>query len=1016
MRYASPRSPSAPAHTAPIRRLLTLSMLAGIPSLAVLAGCTPDGAMAHASRIESLDQAIGGPKATARVGDYLLENNKVRFAVLDGRYSYGPAPYGGTLVDADLVRSDPKWGGGHGNDQMAETFSAVDLDLAAADTPEEVQILNDGSDGKAAIIRVDAADEPFLSALGLLWGIVHHPEMRLTTDYILEPDADVLLMRTTVTILDPDGDGSVVPMSELADAPVIAGSTEPVDIIGTATATGCAMGDFYLQGGTIDVFAPGIGFDEDGAVYRASQEGQNLFQEPFQFPFIGGTGTDVSYGLAAATGDLYVPLFTSSQTAGFGAFKEGDGTSERFPQGTAFSYERYLAVGAGDMGSVYDKLSAARGDLTGTVSGNVLEEGSYAPVTGAMVFAYEPGADYPWMQWEADVGEDTQLDGSFGGHLPPGEWELAAYIRGRPEGQRVAVTVAEGQDTTVALGIPPAGEVRVHVVDEAGRPMPGKVSFFGGTSLYPDRGDPFIGGDPTEVTFVPYGDATLNLPPGHYTAIATRGFEYEIDEIEFDLTATGAAEMTFQLVHSVDTQGWVSADFHVHSMPSFDSGVTLPDRVTSMVSEGVEYFSSSDHDSITDFAPTVEAMGMEPWLQTGIGLETTTLELGHYIGFPLAHDFEVEAGGAFDWTGMDPGEIMDTITEVGNNAGVDPVRLVAHPRDGILGYFDQYGFDPYTGETNTPILSTVNPLLKDPKNMRLDFDALELLNGKRFELIRTPTQPELDAYAADRTALRPYDMVERTPEEQEALINDDYRLGYGYEGQIDDWFTLINLNNRIPGLANSDTHDKYGIESGCPRNFVAASTDNPAELDDQAIADAVKAGHSFMSSGPFVRFYINDESTGIGDQLTDTDGTVRLFIEVQAPSWMKVDRVEVYENGTLLYADTSLEDGIVRYLEYKDVAVTKDSWFVVSVMGDDDMSPLFSAVEIPPIQLQDVVIEALSTVPAVSSLLDAAVPIPRSGAVFPYALTNPIYVDVDGDGEWTAPGIPAWMQEPQAPE
>ena len=80
------------------------------------------------------------------------------------------------------------------------------------------------------------------------------------------------------------------------------------------------------------------------------------------------------------------------------------------------------------------------------------------------------------------------------------------------------------------------------------------------------------------------------------------------------------------------------------------------------------------------------------------------------------------------------------------------------------------------------------------------------------------------------------------------------------------------------------------------------------------------------------------------------------------------------------------------------------------------MAPLFSAVEIPPIQLQDVVIEALSTVPSVASLLDAAIPIPRSGAVFPYALTNPIYVDADGDGEWTAPGIATWMREPQAPE
>lgn len=991
---------------------IALLALAGISS-----GCATGEVRASAARIERLDQAIGGPKATARPGDYLLENGHVRFAILDGRYSYGPAPYGGTLVDADLVRSDPKWGAGHGNDQLAETFANVDLNVAAADTSAEVAILNDGSDGKAAIIRVDAADEPFLSALGILWSLVHHPDMRLTTDYILEPDAEVLLMRTTVTIVDDDGD--VVPMADLPEAAVIAGSTAPVDIIGTATSTGCAMGDFYLQGGAIDVFAPGIGFDEDGAVYEASLVGQNLFQEPFQFPFVGGTGDQISYGLAAGSGDLYVPLFTSSQTGAFGAFKEGDGTSSRFASGTSFAYERYLAVGSGDMGSVYDKLSAARGDATGTVSGNVLEEGSFAPLSGVSVFAYrvEDGvvAEHPWMQWLSDVGEDTQIDGSFSGQLPPGDWELAAYVRDRPEGQRIAVTVTEGQATTVALGVPQAGQVRIHIVDEAGRTMPGKVTFFGGASLHPDRGDPLIGGDPSEVLFVPHGEAELWLPPGTYTAVASRGIEYELDTKEIVLTATGAMDLTFQLVHSVDTDGWVSADLHVHSMPSFDSGVALPDRVGSMVSEGVEFFSSTDHDSVTDFAPVVQAMGMEPWVQTGIGVETTTLEIGHYIGFPIAHDFQAEAGGAFDWTGMDPGDILDTLTEIGNNAGMDPMRMVAHPRDGILGYFDQYGFDPYTGETTTPTLSAANKLLANPDNMRLDFDALELLNGKRFEIIRTPTQPELDAYAADPTSVRAYDMVKRTGEEQQSLYADSYRLGYGYEGQVDDWFTLLNLGHTIPGLANSDTHGLYSIESGCPRNFVASNSDNPADIDDQAIADAVKAGHSFMSSGPFVRFYINEESTGIGDTVVDGDGTVRLYIEVQAASWMGVDRVEIYQNGALIFEDTDLDDGIVRYMQYKDIAVSKDSWFVVSVMGDDDLSPIFSSVEIPPIQLQDVVVEALSTVPSVALLIDAASPIPRSGPVFPYALTNPIYVDMDGDG-WTAPGLPAWLHEPHPPE
>ena len=48
-----------------------------------------------------------------------------------------------------------------------------------------------------------------------------------------------------------------------------------------------------------------------------------------------------------------------------------------------------------------------------------------------------------------------------------------------------------------------------------------------------------------------------------------------------------------------------------------------------------------------------------------------------------------------------------------------------------------------------------------------------------------------------------------------------------------------------------------------------------------------------------------------------------------------------------------------------------------------------------------------------SSLLDPAIPIPRQYAIRPYALTNPIWVDRDGNG-FDAPGVPAWVLAPDA--
>ncbi len=979
--------------------------------LLLLLACSEEGTWARATQLAALEDGIGGPKATARPGDYLLENDRVRFTVLGARYSLGPSPFGGTIADVDLQRPHPKYAGGHGNDQFAEMFATVNMNLGAVDTEGEVFVQSDGSDGGAAVIRTDATAEPFLRLLDPLWSVVKQPEFRVTTDYILEPGSGALRIKTTASGFLANND----PVDLSTDPPEgtpLAGTEDGLDVLGLAMTSGVAFGDFYLQGGAVDVFAPGIGFDEDRAVGEANDAGTNTFQDPFQLDFVAGVADGVSYGIAAVDGDLYIPLFTSSQTAAFGVGIEGDGSDVRFAGGAAYSYERFLAVGKGDVGSVLDVLLEARGLPYGEVNGFVVEEGTGVALSGVSVLVFEPGADRPYNQWLSDVGDDTQIDGSFGGRLPPGDWELLVHGRGRPDGVRVPVTVEEGGSVDLVLASPRAGQVSVEVVDELGRPVPAKVTFFGDASLNSEYGDPYVAGDPTEVVFLPHGEADVVLPPGTYTAIASRGLEYELGESPiFAVTDTGVSRLQLQVVRSVDTTGYVSADFHVHSISSFDSGTTLSDRVVTMAAEGVEFFSSTDHDALTDYAPAVEDLGLEPWVKTTVGLETTTLEVGHFLGFPFEADTAKDQGGAFDWTGMTAGEILDTLDQMGEQAGTEPLRFVAHPRDGILGYFDQFGFDPYTGTVVTPLLSRSNTLLAEDE-YEADFEALELLNGKRFEIVRTPTQDELDRYAVG-AEVDYYDLVARTGQEQEDLLAGVYRLGYGHEGQVDDWFTLLNIGKRYTALGNSDTHGKFSIEAGCPRNYVVADTDDPALLDDQAIADAVRDGRVVASYGPFVRFTADDGT--IGDTVAVDDGQVDLHIEVQAPTWIPVDRVELYQNGTLIYEWEGLDDDVYKMIEDLSVTVEKDSWFVVIAVGDGDLGPVFTPVELPPVQLQDVVTEALQDVPTVGSLLSPAVPIPRTGPVVPYALTNPIFVDVDG-GDWTPPGIPAWLLPPVEPE
>ncbi len=343
-----------------------------------------------------------------------------------------------------------------------------------------------------------------------------------------------------------------------------------------------------------------------------------------------------------------------------------------------------------------------------------------------------------------------------------------------------------------------------------------------------------------------------------------------------------------------------------------------------------------------------------------------------------------------------------------------PVRFVAHPRDGILGYFDQFGFSPYGGTEQNPLvepslLVLTNELLL-PKNFTLDFEALELLNGKRFDFVRTPTQLELDAWAAGEEVTG-YEILERTIEEQELLETDElFRLGYGQHGQIDDWFTLLNLGYRHTAIGNSDTHGTTSTEAGCPRNYVLSSTDDPGYVSPAEIAENVAAGHVITSYGPFLRFEAEGGQAIVGDDLVPAGSEVEFYIEVQSPSWFDVERVEIYRNGVLVDAlpvETPNADVLNLAQTWTD-APDIDSWYVVIAMGSESLAPLFTPVVHEPVELQEVVTEALSSVEAIGALLSPAVSEPRTFPVYPFALTNPIFVDLDGDG-FDAPGVPAFM-------
>ncbi len=182
-----------------------------------------------------------------------------------------------------------------------------------------------------------------------------------------------------------------------------------------------------------------------------------------------------------------------------------------------------------------------------------------------------------------------------------------------------------------------------------------------------------------------------------------------------------------------------------------------------------------------------------------------------------------------------------------------------------------------------------------------------------------------------------------------------------------DWYSLLNQGYTFTATGNSDTHRLKGSEVGQLRNYVHAGTDDPRSVSPKALVDALRAHRSTWTSGPFLTMEV-DGRAQIGDSLTDTDGLVDVHVRVQAAPWIDVDFVEVIGNGLpLAHLPVPPSTSVTRLDTTVTVRVSEDTWLVATALGDTVAAPA-----------QD---------------------------EHPAAFTNPVWVDVDGNGRFDPPGL-----------
>lgn len=384
--------------------------------------------------------------------------------------------------------------------------------------------------------------------------------------------------------------------------------------------------------------------------------------------------------------------------------------------------------------------------------------------------------------------------------------------------------------------------------------------------------------------FVALGPSVRALPPGSYVVDVSHGMEFDVHEESLALVAGEARTLTVPLDRAIDTSGWVSTDFHLHSDLSTDSVHHVEDALRVIAAEGLDVVASTDHDYLTDYRAVAERAGVADRLLVITGDEVSSTVIGHIGGYPLLPDASLAGAGAPLWFDRSPAEIFDALRVRGDGALGGAIVQINHPRLRGTGFFDQVGLDRDTGHA-----------LGDPMDLSL------------------PLGTDLDDFS--------FDVIE---------VWNGYTRGDN-EASFEDFLALAAAGRRFTMVGNSDSH-RADLPAGAPRSFVRVPDDTRGAYTWEDAAASLRAGDVTVAAGIFVTAEV------AGPRAT---GSVPVHVRVQAAPWVDVTRLRIYA-GRAVVVDRAIGAGpSVRVDETIDVPIGGAAFVVVRADGAVDGQPVF---------------------------------------------------------------------------
>ncbi len=485
----------------------------------------------------------------------------------------------------------------------------------------------------------------------------------------------------------------------------------------------------------------------------------------------------------------------------------------------------------------------------------------------------------------------TGADGQFAARLPVGKYQAVVSALGRGE-KSLDWNLANPLDAEVELAAP--GYVAVKVTGRDGKPIACKVQFAGreGTPTPNFGPDSAIHGV-RNVFYTENGAFRTALAPGAYDVVVSHGPEYDAVFTVVEVADGDETLLVAELKRTVDTRGWLSADFHSHSTPSGDNTSSQRGRVLNLLSEHIEFAPCTEHNRVTVYDPHLEHFQAFDRMLTCPGMELTgrPLPINHQNAFPLVPHPRTQDGG-------------------GPQADVDPVVQIER-----LAMWDN----------NSEKLVQINH--PNIPQMVGDRDTNGSPDGgfeKMFSFM-------------DVIEVHPLDNIFKNPE----TLPNEREQG----NAIFHWLQLMNLGYRMPAVVNTDAHWNFH-GSGWLRNYIKSPVEDPTKASVAELVHTCEHGNIMMTNGPFLEVTAAAERDGdtadVGDDLVAPGGKLALKVRVQCPNWLKVNRVQVFINGQpaenvnfterthpqMFHQDTVVFDQTIP------IAVDRDAHLVVACAGE----------------------------------------------------------------------------------